>query len=277
MNRKIIKIISFSTILIGLVILLYPFISQYQNSKVQSKAIADYDKMLTQSEIKDYGIIFDEANNYNQKLSNLDFPLTQYKKLSNYNKLIDINHNGMIGYISIAKIKVELPIYHSTSSSVLNIAVGHLQGSSLPIGGPSTHSVLSAHRGLPSASLFTNLNKLELGDIFTITVLDRKLTYQVDQIIVVTPYDISELKIIAGEDYITLLTCTPYGINTHRLLVRGTRIDNVEEIKLIISSEAYKIDKLIVTITIAIPILFTIAIYILIKPNKKKINYKEVL
>lgn len=277
MNRKIIKIISLSTILVGLSILLYPFISNYQNSKVQSKAIANYDKMLQELDKKDYNQLFEKANNYNQKLSTLDFPLTQYKKLSNYNKLININNNGMIGYITINKIKVELPIYHGTSSSVLNTAVGHLQGSSLPIGGPSTHSILSAHRGLPSASLFSNLNKLELGDIFTITVLDRKLTYQVDQIIVVEPSDISKLKIIKEKDYITLLTCTPYGINTHRLLVRGIRIDNIEEIKLTIKSEAYKIDKLIVTITIAIPILLIIVIYVLIKPSKKKFNYKEEL
>ena len=183
----------------------------------------------------------------------------------------------MMGYISIDKIRVELPIYHGTSASVLNIAVGHLEGSSLPVGGDTTHAVLSAHRGLPSAKLFTNLNKLEVGDIFVITVLDRKLTYQVDNIKIVEPSDVSDLDIIEGEDYVTLVTCTPYGINTHRLLVRGTRIESVENKAYLVTSEAYQIDKLVVTLVISLPILLILIIYVMIKPVKKKYHEEEVL
>lgn len=267
MVKKILLLITFFS---GLSLLLYPTISQYWNTFTQSQAITDYDKILENSSTKDYSSLFTAATNYNQTLANLDFPLTQYKQLSNYSDLLNVNNNGMIGYISITKLKLELPIYHGTSSSILNIAVGHLEGSSLPIGGESTHSVLSAHRGLPSAKLFTNLNKLEIGDTFTITVLNQKLTYQVDKIITVEPVDVSQLEIIPGKDYVTLITCTPYGINTHRLLVRGTRIVNETTKDLIITSEAFKVNKLIVALVISLPILFTLFLYIIIKPTKKK-------
>ena len=190
---------------------------------------------------------------------------------------ININNNGMIGYIKIDKLKLELPIYHGTSSSVLNVAVGHLEGSSFPIGGTNTHSVLAAHRGLPNKELFTNIIKLELGDTFIVTVLDRKLTYQVDNIIVVESNDLSYLQIEEDKDYITLVTCTPYGLNYLRLLVRGTRIDNIEEKHIVITSEAHKIDKEIVTFIMAIPILIILIIYILLKPTKKEINYTEYI
>ena len=259
--KKIIFLIIF---FVGLAILLYPFISQYWNSKVQSKAIADYDKIFSKLNDRDYNEMFLEAETYNRELLKLQFPLTQYKKILNYTNLLDINCNGMMGYISIGKLKIELPIYHGTSSSVLNIAVGHLEGSSLPIGGESTHSILSAHRGLPSAKLFTNLNKLEIGDTFVITILDRKLTYQVDKIVIVEPTDISNLEIINGKDYVTLITCTPYGLNTHRLLVRGIRIDNEIEKELIFTSDAYRIDKLIVCMAIFVPILFLLTIWLLL-------------
>ena len=211
----------------------------------------------------------------------MDYPFVEYEKLSNYNYLINIDNDGMMGYIEIDKLNIELPIYHGTSSSILNVAVGHLEGSSLPIGGKNTHSVLAAHRGLPSAELFTNLSKLELGDIFIITVLNRVMTYQVDNIVIVKPSDISHLQIIEDKDYVTLLTCTPYGLNYHRLLVRGTRIETNEEKNIIVTSEAdymkatneliviliqrilkaYNIDKNLVQI-----------LYVIIKPVKK-INY----
>ena len=275
MKRKRIKIILMIMFFAGISILLYPFISQYWNSRVQSQAINNYDKILSTIEEKDYSKMFESAEDYNHELSKLDFPLIQYKKIPDYDKLIDINSNGMMGYISIDKIKVQLPIYHGTSSSVLNVAVGHLQGTSLPIGGTTTHSVLSAHRGLPSAKLFTNLNKLEIGDTFTITVLDRKLTYQIDKIVVVEPSDVSSLEIEEDKDYITLMTCTPYGINTHRLLVRGSRIDNIEEKVIVVTSDAYQIDKLIVTLVITLPILFVLIIYVMLKPVKKKYFEEE--
>lgn len=273
MKKKIVLLIIF---FIGLAILLYPFISQYWNSLVQSKAISDYDKIFSKLNDNDYSDMFDKANMYNQELNKLQFPLTQYKEISNYSSLLDVNNNGMMGYITIPKLKIELPIYHGTTSAVLNIAVGHLEGSSLPIGGESTHSILSAHRGLPSAKLFTNLNKLELGDTFTITIIDKKLTYQIDNIVTVEPTDISNLEIIEGEDYVTLITCTPYGLNTHRLLVRGTRIDNIEEKKIIITSDALVLDKSIVAIVISIPILLILTIWVILKPIKRKYKKEEI-
>jgi len=277
MKRKNLTLILLIIFFIGLSILLYPSISQYINSKVQSKAITDYDKMLSQLNKKDYSELFEKADNYNKELFKLEFPLVQYKQLTDYKDTINVNNNGMMGYISIDKIKVELPIYHGISNSVLNVAVGHIEGSSLPVGGISTHSVLSAHRGLPSAKLFTNLNKLEIGDTFEITILDRLLTYQVDKITVVDPENVMDLEISEGKDYVTLVTCTPYGINTHRLLVRGTRIENIDKKEIVVTSEAYLIDKELIAIVISIPILLILIIYITIKPAKKSFQKEDII
>ena len=266
-RKKIILLIIFFT---GLVTMLYPTICQYWNSKVQSRAIDDYKEMIPNIATSDYNNMFTEANDYNQKLFTLEFPLIQYPKVPNYKELININNKGMIGYITIDKLKVELPIYHGTSSSILNIAVGHLQGSSLPIGGPNTHSVLSAHRGLPSAQLFTNLDKLEIGDTFIITILNKNLTYQVDKISIVEPTDVSTLAIIEGKDYVTLMTCTPYGVNSHRLLVRGVRIPNEEAEKILrVSADAQKVDNMIVMPFMAFP-LFLILVFVWAFGGKKK-------
>ena len=274
MKGKKITLILLITFFIGLLVLFYPTISEYYNSSRQSKAIVDYDSLLTEE--KDYTLDFEKANVYNQALSKMKSPLTDYKKLSDYEKLINVDGMGMMGYISIPKIKVEIPIYHGTSDIVLNSKVGHLEGSSLPVGGTSTHSVLSAHRCLPKAKLFSDLIKLEVGDTFVITVLDRKLTYQVDKITIVKPNDITDLKIVEGEDYVTLLTCTPYGINSHRLLVRGTRIENVKDLKKVIIAEAYQIDNLIVTFAIALPILLILIMIVMFKPIKKVPSKEEI-
>lgn len=260
----------------GLLILLYPAISSYYNEKVGSKAIADYESLLANFKKEDYTKIFENANNYNNQLRNLKEPLLEHKKLTEYNNLLNINNNGMIGYISIDNIKVELPIYHGTDENVLSKAVGHLEGTSLPIGGPNTHSVLSAHRGLPSSKLFTNLDKLEIGDTFTIIILDQLLTYEIDKIKIVEPDEIEDLKIEENKDYITLLTCTPYGINTHRLLVRGTRIENIQNKTIYISTEAFKISYLIVTPLVALPIILTLLLIIIFKPIEN-INLREYL
>lgn len=210
--------------------------------------------------------------------SELTEPLLSYENIQNYNELLNINNDGMIGYLTIDKIKVELPIYHGISNEVLNSSVGHLEGSSLPIGGNSTHSVLSAHRGLPSAKLFTDLDKLEVGDIFKITVLDEVLTYEVDKIVIVSPSDREYLKIEEDKDYVTLLTCTPYGINTHRLLVRGVRVTgNIK--KNYITTEGFRINRMIVIPIVALPIIVLLLLIILIKPVKRVgINkYEEFL
>jgi len=275
--NKILKTILFSTLFIGIIILTYPFISQKINSKNQTKIVNDYKKNIEKIDKEDYSNMFKQAEEYNKKLTKLDYPFVEYNKLKNYKKILNINNDGMIGYIKIDKLKIELPIYHGTKPSVLNEVVGHLEGSSIPLGGPNTHSVLAAHRGLPGKELFTNITKLELGDTFTITVLDRVLTYKVDNIVVVKPTDISKLKIIKGKDYVTLLTCTPYGQNFHRLLVRGVRLEVKEEKNIIITNEAHQINKQLVTIISSIPVLLILIIYILIKPTKKEIDYTNYI
>ena len=264
-NKTIIMILFF---FVGLLLLLYPSISDFYNQKKQSKVIVDYESLLEKYSLNDYTELFEEAEKYNKQLANYKFPYLSYKKIENYNKILNINNNGMMGYISIDKIKVELPIYHGTSEEVLSIAVGHLEGSSFPIGGTGTHSVLSAHRGLPSSKLFTDLDKLEIGDTFTVTILDRFITYKVDQIEIVTPNNLKKLEIDPDKDYITLMTCTPYGINTHRLLVRGVRIENIKE-KKYITTEAFQISNLIVTPIVALPIILLILIIIIFKPVER--------
>ena len=260
---------------IGLGVLLYPSISDFYNQKVQSKAIVDYESILNNISKEDYTSYFEKANNYNKKLLSMKRPLLTYKNIKDYNQILNLNGNGMIGYLTIDKIKVELPIYHGTSNEVLSKAVGHLEGTSLPVGGSGTHSVLSAHRGLPSFKLFTDLDKLELGDTFVINVLDQTLTYQIDKITIVKPNQVNDLKIEKDKDYVTLLTCTPYGINTHRLLVRGVRIENINNKKLFVTTEGFKISKLVVMPLVAIPLILILLLIILFKPIEKRIDFKE--
>ncbi len=264
---------------VGLSVLLYPTISDFWNEKRQSQAIINYDDLIVNLTPEDYSELFEKADIYNRKLTNMSFPFLNHKNIADeYYSTLDVNGNGMMGYITIEKIKVQLPVYHGTSDQVLNSAVGHVEGSSIPVGGESTHSVLSAHRGLPSAKLFTNLDKLEIGDVFTIRILDRTITYQVDQILIVLPEETDPLNIVAGEDYCTLVTCTPYGINTHRMLVRGTRIENIEPDRIInIITDAYQIDPLIVTPAVAAPMLGILLIILLVKSSKstKKNNNEK--
>ncbi len=259
-----------SIFFIGLSVMLYPAISNYWNSKTQSKAIVDYEKMLESIPEADYTKFFAEADEYNRKLAELKHPLIEYGKIDGYFDTLNLTGTGMMGYVTIEKINVELPLYHGTDDDVLSVAAGHIQGTSLPVGGNTTHSVASAHRGLPSATLFTNLDKMELGDTFKITVLDRIFTYQVDSIKTIDPTNVSDLAIEENEDYCTLLTCTPYGINTHRLIVRGKRIETIEQKTIYIKSDAYQIDSLIVTPIVALPILFTLMMIVLFKPVKKE-------
>ena len=226
--HKTVIILTFG-FLIGISVLLYPAFSNYWNSKTQSRAIVNYESVLEHLEPEDYSAIFQAAYDYNEALRAVDFPLMNYDKIPGYYDTLKIEGTSIIGYVKINKIGVELPVYHGTSDQVLNRGVGHLEGSSLPVGGESTHSVMSAHRGLPSAKLFTDLDRLELGDTFQVAVLDQVLTYQVDQVKVITPREIDDLQIVEGKDYCTLFTCTPYGINTHRLLVRGIRIETITE------------------------------------------------
>lgn len=271
MQSKKVTIILLVCFFIGLSVLLYPTISSYWNSKTQSEAIVDYEKMLAAYEPEDFDAIFEEANAYNRDLAALNSPFRQYDTLSDtYWKTLDISGTGMMGYLTIPKIGQELPVYHGTSDAVLGVAAGHLQATSLPVGGDSTHTVVSAHRGLPTAVLFTYLDRMEVGDTFTFTILDRTVMYEVDQIRIVEPDDVSLLTIEEDKSYCTLLTCTPYGINTQRLLVRGHQVDASQKSRVYIATEAYRIDTLIVMPFVALPIIAVLLIYVMFKPIKKE-------
>ena len=264
MKKSKIGLLLVLMLFVGVCGLLYPSVSQYWNAKTQTRAVENYQEILNALKPEDYETYFLEADVYNAELRALKYPLFDFRKLSGYHDILNINGNGIMGYISIPKLGVEIPLYHGVSAEVLNVACGHLEGTSLPVGGESTHCVLSAHRGLPHAKLFTDLDKMELGDTFQITVLDRMLTYQVDQIKVIRPEEIDDVQIVEGEDLCTLLTCTPYGINSHRLLVRGTRIENAAP-KLYVTSNAYKIDSLVATPVVAAPILLILLIILMVK------------
>lgn len=271
----------FSTLIIivillaGLSLLLYPTISDYWNSFHQTRAIASYVKAVDDLDQKDYERIWNEAKQYNQRLSlnGIQMPLSKSKE-KEYEKLLNVSGNGIMGYIEIPKIKVSLPVYHGVDEGVLQIATGHLAGTSLPVGGKSSHCVISGHRGLPSARLFTDLDKMDKGDVFMIHVLNKTLTYEVDQIRIVLPDNLSDLKMEDGKDLCTLVTCTPYGVNTHRLLVRGHRIANIDSTSA--AADAVRIDSLVVASVIAIPVLILLVISLFIRTgNIRTRNKKE--
>ena len=277
-SRKIWIILTLG-FLIGVSVLLYPAFSDYWNSKTQSRAITNYESVLESIEPEDYSHIFEAAHDYNRRLYAIKSPLLYPELVTGYDDTLNMTEYGMMGYLKIDRIGVELPIYHGTAPEVLSIGVGHLEGSSLPVGGESTHSVMSAHRGLPSAKLFTDLDRLELGDTFQIVVLDQILTYQVDQIKITTPQEFEDLVIADGMDYSTLVTCTPYGINTHRLLVRGIRIETiVEKPAIYVSNDAFRIEPVLVMPAVAAPMLFVFLIHLMVKyrePPKKKEGEKH--
>lgn len=229
MKRIIVNIIILSIFLTGLGVLLYPAVSDYVNKKNASRAIAAYEQSVGEMEEADYTQNLLDAASYNEYIASFASlggatTMEEEREDSPYEELLNVSGTGMMGSIRIPCIKVECPIYHGTSEAVLQVAVSHYQGSSLPIGGESTHAILTGHRGLPSARLFTDLDRLEEGDIFYIKVLGDILEYQIDQIQTVLPEEVDSLGVVLGEDYVTLVTCTPYGINSHRMLIRGTRI-----------------------------------------------------
>ncbi len=263
--------------LVGLSVMLYPTVSDYINQKNQSRAVASYSEEVENLSDVDYQAYFDAADDYNRRLAETPDAFYRPEEVSGYTDTLDVSGTGIMGYITIPKIGVELPIYHGTSDGVLQVAAGHLEGSSLPVGGAGTHAVISAHRGLPSAKLFTNLDELEVGDTFTITVLDRVLTYEVDQISIVLPTETDLLQPVEGKDYVTLMTCTPYGINTHRLLVRGKRIENAENQKHIrVTADALRIEPIIVAPALAVPMLLVMLVVMLAVPHlRKRKNQRE--
>ena len=258
-------------LLAGLSLLLYPSVSDYWNSFHKTRAIAAYAEEVANLNQDQYDEIWAAAESYNASLTDrVNAYLLSDAQKEEYQQLLNVSGLGVMGYIEIPSIDCSLPIYHGTEESVLQIAVGHLEWSSLPVGGESTHCVLSGHRGLPSAKLFTNLDKLREGDIFLLRILDEVLTYEVDQILIVEPQEVGALQIVEGQDYCTLVTCTPYGINTHRLLVRGHRIDNVEEAKTVrVTADAIQIEPLLVAPIVAIPILLLLLILLLLPKRPK--------
>ncbi len=263
--------------LVGLSLLLYPTVSDYWNSFHSSRAIAEYSEQVAGLDDARYEALWEAARRYNGSLLERQdrFTLTPEER-KEYESLLDVSGTGIIGYIEIAKINCSLPIYHGTDEAVLQIAVGHIEGSSLPVGGTGTHCVLSGHRGLPSAKLFTDLDQLTERDTFVLRVLDETLTYEVDQILIVEPHETDALNLEEGKDYCTLVTCTPYGINSHRLLVRGHRVENEEDAKNIrVTADALQIEPVIVAPLVAVPMLLLLLIVLLVSTRGSKREKKQ--
>ena len=273
-GNHLITILLVLIFLLGLSLLLYPAVSDYWNSKHQTRAIAVYSEEVSGLDEDQYQALWEAAAAYNASLleRNNAYLLTEEQKAA-YEQLLNVSGLGIMGYIEIPSIDCSLPIYHGTEESVLQIAIGHLEWTSLPVGGESTHCVLSGHRGLPSAKLFTNLDKLQEGDVFLLRVLDEVLTSEVDQILIVEPQETGALRIVEGEDLCTLVTCTPYGINTHRLLVRGHRIENAPEARLVrVTADAVQIEPLLVAPIVALPMLLMLLILLLLPKRPKNDN-----
>ena len=264
----------FILLIAGLSLLLYPIVSDFINTSSASKAIMSYDEEVLKLEKQKYDEMWAEATEYNSSLIGRENEyLLSDEQQAQYNSLLNLTGTGIMGYIEIPNIRCSIPIYHGTAETILQIAIGHLDWSSLPTGGENTHCVLSGHRGLPSAKLFSDLDKIVEGDIFMLRILDEVLTYEVDKISIVEPQDTSTLEIEQGKDYCTLVTCTPYGVNSHRLLVRGHRVENLKKYTITLVSEGQQIDPLIVAPVVAMPVLIALFIRLMV-PGKRK-NYKD--
>lgn len=264
-------------LLAGVSLLLYPTVSDYWNSFHQSRAIASYAEQVAKIDPDTYKQLWADAQAYNRSLIGKvgRYDMTDEER-AKYESLLNVSGNGIIGYIEIPSINCSLPIYHGTDEAILQIAVGHIEGTSLPVGGSGTHCVISGHRGLPSARLFTDLDKMVEGDTFMMRVLDETLTYEVDQIRIVLPDEMDDLEIEEGKDYCTLVTCTPYGINSHRLLVRGHRVENQEEAQATrVTSDAIQIEPLIIAPIVALPMLLALLIVLLVSGTKKTAGGKK--
>lgn len=280
LKKNSLSFLLFAMIFAGIGLMAYPSLANYWNSFHQSQAMMDYQEQVTKLNKDDYKSILASAQQYNGGFleTGIRWHMTEPQKQA-YQKELAIDETGIMGSISIPKIKLNLPIYHGTSEEVLQTSIGHLEGTSLPIGGKSTHSVLSGHRGLPSSVLFSNLDKLKEGDRWTVHILDETYTYEVDQIRTVLPQDLSNIHIEEGQDYQTLLTCTPYGINTHRLLVRGHRVEN-ENGNALVVADAIQVEPMYIVPFIAIPIiviLLTIFFVSTHREKKRKEAYKQAL
>ena len=266
-------------LLIGAGLIAYPTFADWWNSFHQSRAVASYAEAVANLNTEEYDKVIQSAREYNKKLSKSGILWTMDEEQEKaYNKELDIGTSGIMGYIDIPKINVMLPIYHGIDEKILQVAIGHISGSSLPVGGKGSHCIISGHRGLPSARLFTDIDKMVEGDTFILTVLNQTLTYEVDQIHTVLPTELSDLQIEKGKDYCTLVTCTPYGINTHRLLVRGHRIANADGDAMVIA-DALQIEPVYIAPFLAVPILILLLIIMFIvtgRHSRRKKFYETV-
>ena len=272
MKKHFSTILLVSIFFIGLSVLLYPTLANYVNSKHQSRAIAEYVAALANTDPAQFDAELEEARAYNQAIRSDPARFAPDEaELEAFHHMLGAN-NTAIGYIEIPAIRVDLPLYLGTEESVLQAGAGVMPGSSLPIGGESTHTVLTGHRGLPSSRLFTDLDQLAPGDTFVLFVLNEVLTYEVDQIRIVMPEELDDLAIEEGKDYCTLVTCTPYGINTHRMLVRGHRIDNIEAdtVSARVTADAIQVDTLLVTPVVAAPMLLVLLVLLMTRGGRKK-------
>ena len=272
-QKKSTTIILILIFLVGLSLLLYPSVSDYWNSFTQSRAIASYVEAVANMDGNEYDHLRQLAYDYNASLNQRgnNFTLSDDQR-AEYEQLLNVGGNGVMGYVEVPSIDVSLPIYHGTDEGVLQVAVGHLEWTSLPVGGEGSHCVISGHRGLPSAKLFTDLDEIVAGDTFLLRILDETLTYEVDQILIVLPHEISDLTIEPGKDYCTLVTCTPYGVNSHRMLVRGHRIETVAPEKEIrVTADAMQIEPLLIAPMMAVPVLLVLLIALMI-PRKRRPN-----
>ena len=271
MNKHLSNLLLVLVFVAGLSLLLYPTVSDYWNSFHQSRVVMSYTEQVARLDTADYQSAREAAQAYNATLPetrNRFYMPDEARAV--YDGLLNVTGTGVMATLEIPDLGVNLPVYHGTSEAVLQVALGHVEGSSLPVGGAGTHCVISGHRGLPSAKLFSNLDQLTIGDVFLLRVLDETLTYQVDQILVVEPEDMEPLAILPEEDYCTLVTCTPYGINSHRLLVRGTRIETEEVAAVVhVTSDATMLSPLIVAAVIAVPLLLVWLIGMLLLPRKR--------
>lgn len=278
MKKHITTILLILVLLIGLSLVLYPSISNWWNETRSSKVISDYTELVAELDEDEYEQMWSDAVAYNASRAKAINPylLTPQQKQI-YHSVLNLDGNGVMGYIEIPSIGVSLPMYHTVNEDILQVAAGHVEWSDLPVGGESTHCVLSGHRGLPSAKLFTDLDDLRVGDIFMLRVLDTLLTYEVDQILIVEPGDVKDLRRVPGQDLCTLVTCTPYGINTHRLLVRGHRIENTPETAVIrVTANAVPLDTMIVALIAAVPMMAVAVTGLLIGSNRRnRRNYRR--